>query len=199
MCAEMGPPTQIFRRRASILALIGLLVPSIAALAQSPRAVINVPVANMFSGPSADVDVVSQAIYGSSVDVLEEKRLLEKIRTPWDGYTGWVSRSDLLNCTGERAYATTGEVAIVEELAAHLYRDPDLTLHAPALTVPFETRLEVVEEKPGGSSALCFLRAPSWRWRAVFWDFWAPRPSRNCCVRFFSESVLSIQSCWRFR
>ncbi|MGC9292178.1 MAG: NlpC/P60 family protein [Acidobacteriaceae bacterium] len=118
--------------------------------AQKARFVVSVPVANMFSGPSADTDVVSQAIYASNVDALEEKPGWIKIRTPDDGYIGWVSRADLLALDGKPDYATTGEVAEVEELRAHLYRDPDLTLHAPLLTLPFESRLEVVLEKPGG-------------------------------------------------
>ena len=42
-------------------------------------AVVTVPVANMYSSPSEDVDVVSQAILGSSVEVLEEHAGWEKV------------------------------------------------------------------------------------------------------------------------
>jgi cell wall-associated NlpC family hydrolase len=34
----------------------------------------------------------------------------------------------------------------VESLFANLYREPDVTKHKPVLTVPFETRLEVISE-----------------------------------------------------
>lgn len=108
------------------------------------------PVANMFSHPSSDSDVVSQAIYASNVDVLDQKPGWDKIRTPIDNYTGWVAQSDLIALSGKPDYASSGEVAVVQQLYAHLYRNPDITLHAPLLTVPFETRLEVRQEKPGG-------------------------------------------------
>jgi hypothetical protein len=37
----------------------------------------------------------------------------------------------------------------VESLFANLYREPDVTKHQPLLTVPFETRLEIVTEQEG--------------------------------------------------
>lgn len=132
------------------LALPVFLLASLVALAQGTRFVVSVPVANMFSGPSSDVDVVSQAIFSTNVDEVAEQTGWVKIRTPADGYLGWVSRGDLVELHGNAAYATTGEVAEVDHLRSHLYRDPDVTTHAPLLTLPFEARLEVVQEKPGG-------------------------------------------------
>lgn len=132
------------------LALPVFLLASLAVLAQGTRFVVAVPVANMFSSPSADVDVVSQAIFSTNVDELAEQPGWVKIRTPQDGYTGWVSRADLVESHGNAGYATAGEIAVVEELRAHLYRDPNVTAHTPLLTLPFEARLEVVQEKPGG-------------------------------------------------
>ena len=38
-----------------------------------PNAVVKQPVANMYSRPSEDADVVSQAIYGANVAVVEQK------------------------------------------------------------------------------------------------------------------------------
>ena len=118
--------------------------------AQGARYVVSVPVANMFSKPSADVDVVSQAIFSTNVDELAEQPGWVKIRTPQDGYTGWVSRADLVELHGSVGYATTGEIAEVEELRSHLYREPDVTTQAPLMTLPFEARLQVLQEKPGG-------------------------------------------------
>lgn len=144
-------------RKGIWLAIPGLLMTAFPALAQSTRAVVNVPVANMFSGPSANVDVVSQTTYASNIDVLKQEPGWVEIRTPKDQYTGWVKRADLVDLGEVTNYASTGEVAVVEQLAAHLYRDPDLTLRAPLLTVPFETRLEIVKEKPGGRWLLAKL------------------------------------------
>src|SRR2546423_9087368 len=61
----------------------------------SAKALIRVPVANLFSASSADTDVVSQAIYASEVNVLEEKDGFSRVRTP-DSYAGWIRTNDLL-------------------------------------------------------------------------------------------------------
>jgi gamma-D-glutamyl-L-lysine dipeptidyl-peptidase len=118
--------------------------------AQTTRFVVSVPVANMFSKPSSDVDVVSQAIFSTNVEEIGEQPGWVRIRTPRDGYTGWVSRADMVELHGNAGYATTGEIAEVEELRSHLYREPDVTTHAPLMTLPFEARLQVVQEMPGG-------------------------------------------------
>jgi len=104
-----------------------------------PNAVVLRPVANMFSRPSEDADVVSQAIYGANVAVIEQREGWAHIRTA-DDYTGW---TPLAAVRLGLPYAAGGRVAEVQSLAAHIYREPDVTRHAPLVTVPFETRLEV--------------------------------------------------------
>jgi cell wall-associated NlpC family hydrolase len=110
-----------------------------------PNAVVLSPVANMYSKPSEDADVVSQAIYGSNVGVVERQEGWARIRTA-DDYTGWTPLGALLP---GKAYAAGGRVAEVASLFAHIYREQSVTAHAPLLTVPFESRLEVVAEPPG--------------------------------------------------
>ena len=107
-----------------------------------PNAVVLQPVANMYSKPSEDADVVSQAIYGANVSVREQQEGWAHIRTA-DDYTGWTPLTALR--PGPR-YAAKGRVAEVQGLFAHVYREPDVTRHAPLLTVPFETHFEVVAE-----------------------------------------------------
>jgi gamma-D-glutamyl-L-lysine dipeptidyl-peptidase len=136
-------------RRCCLLFPVFLLA-CFAVQAQEMRFVVSVPVANMFSKPSADVDVVSQAIFSMNVEQIGIQPGWIKIRTPLDGYTGWVSRADLVELHGEAGYATTGEISEVEELRSNLYREPDVTTHAPVMTLPFEARLKVLQEKPGG-------------------------------------------------
>lgn len=114
----------------------------LAMLAVTTTAVVNRPVADMYSGPSADRDVVSQAIYGANVGVLERSGDFVRIRTP-DDYTGWAPASSLLNGA---EYARSGRIAEVRSLFAHLYREASVTKHAPLITVPFESRLEVAGE-----------------------------------------------------
>ncbi len=52
-------------------------------------AVVARPVANMYSKPSLDADVVSQGIYGAAVRVLERQPGWAQVRTA-DDYTGWM-------------------------------------------------------------------------------------------------------------
>jgi cell wall-associated NlpC family hydrolase len=121
-------------------------MPGIAALALfaavMPNAVVQQPVTNMYSRPSEDADVVSQAIYGANVAVVEQKEGWARIRTA-DEYMGWAPIKAL--AVGP-AYATGGKTAEVQSLFAHIYREPSVTKHAPLITVPFESRLEVTGE-----------------------------------------------------
>jgi hypothetical protein len=45
-----------------------------------------------------------------------------------------------------KPYAAGARVAAVESLFAHIYREASVTKHAPLITIPFESRLEVVAE-----------------------------------------------------
>jgi len=110
----------------------------------SAGAVVVSPVANMYSAPSEDADVVSQALCGANVALMEEKGEWTKVRTP-DDYTGWMPLASLRRYgPDDRPYASAGEVAQVESLYANVYREPDVTKHQAVLTLPFEARLEVL-------------------------------------------------------
>jgi SH3-like domain-containing protein len=121
-------------------------MPGIVALAlfaaTLPNAVVLRPVVNMYSHPTEDADVVSQAIYGSNVLLLEQKDGWAHIRTG-DDYTGWTPMPALR--AGE-PYGVRGRVAEVQSLFTHVYREASVTRHAPVVTVPFETRFEVIAE-----------------------------------------------------
>jgi cell wall-associated NlpC family hydrolase len=97
------------------------------------------PVASMYSQPTRNSDVVSQAIYGSNVSVLESQAGWARVRTE-DGYSGWMPGAALRS----GSYAVSGRTVEVASLFAHLYREASVTKHEPLLTVPFETRLELV-------------------------------------------------------
>jgi len=107
-----------------------------------PNAVVLRPVQNMYSRPAADADVVSQAVYGANVGILEQKDGWARIRTS-DDYTGWAPLSGLQS---GQPYAVKGRVAEVQSLFAHVYRESNVTRHAPLITVPFETKFEVIAE-----------------------------------------------------
>ena len=121
-------------------------MPGLAAIAlfaaALPTAVVLQPVANMYSRPSLDADVVSQAIYGANVGLLEQKDGWAHIRTG-DDYTGWTPLTALLP---GKPYASGARVAEVESLFAQIYREASVTRHAPLITIPFESKLEVIGE-----------------------------------------------------
>ena len=104
--------------------------------------VVIIPVANMYSSATENTDVVSQAILGTDVVLLQVQKKWVKVRTP-DQYTGWVPISDLHKWTGPNPYASQSNVVQVESLFANVYRESDVTEHAPLVTAPFESRLEL--------------------------------------------------------
>jgi cell wall-associated NlpC family hydrolase len=118
------------------------------------------PVANLHSRPSAESDVVSQAIYGTNVSWLDTAAGWVRIKTP-DDYTGWIAAAALRRA--EAPYAASGRVAEVAALFANLYREPDVTKHQPLLTVPFETRLAVTAEPERDGSRWVEVRLPDGR------------------------------------
>ena len=134
------------------LFLYALIAYAAPAPAKTATQVIVVPVANMYSGPSDKTDVVSQAIYGSNVTLLQAHGEWSKIQTS-DHYKGWVpSRHVRTVLTGD-GYATAGPTVQVESLFANIYSEPDVTKHKPVITVPFEAKLEVVSDSPAAESA----------------------------------------------
>ena len=104
-----------------------------------PNAVVLKPVANMYSAPTEDSDVVSQSNYGANVQLMEQRDGWAHVRT-FDEYTGWIPTAQL---RAGPPYAASGHVAEVTSQFAHIYRETDVTKHAPLITVPFETKLEV--------------------------------------------------------
>ena len=112
--------------------------------------VVVVPVANMYSRPTEKADVVSQAIYGSNVKLLETKGEWSRIETA-DHYRGWTPSRYLRIILTGNGYATAGPTVQVESLFANIYAEPDVTKHKPVVTIPFEAKLEVVPGDPKGS------------------------------------------------
>lgn len=86
--------------------------------------------------------MVSQAILGATVERLEERGDWMRIRT-WDGYEGWIRTSEL---AGRAESYAEGAPVWVNNLFANLYRDPDVTTRPPAMTAPYDARLELAEE-----------------------------------------------------
>lgn len=136
--------------RLAALLLVLMLAAAYAVAQQSvphPDLVVARPVIDMHRHPTANSDVVSQAIYGTGVTELASQSGWYDIRTA-DNYTGWVAAAAVKALHGND-YAPAGKALRVAGLSANIYRDPDVTLHAPVLRLPWEARLEVA---PGQTS-----------------------------------------------
>jgi cell wall-associated NlpC family hydrolase len=120
--------------------------------------VVAVPVANMYSISNESSDVVSQVLIGSNVTTLKKKGKWLQVQTP-DNYIGWVRR-DLLRENKGRPYASDGRAVQVVSLFANVYRETDVTTHAPVVTLPFEGRLEVISKGDGKDSRWLQVRLP---------------------------------------
>lgn len=132
--------------RARIALLAVLVVPCVFAKTGAKNAqVVVVPVANMYSAPTDKADVVSQAIYASNVTLLTARGEWSRIQTS-DHYKGWTPSRYLRLIQSGAGYATSGVTVEVESLFANVYNEPDVTRHKPVVTIPFESRLEVVPD-----------------------------------------------------
>jgi cell wall-associated NlpC family hydrolase len=112
--------------------------------AARPEAVVVRAVENMYTKPSADAAVTSQAALGQVVSVLERKAGFVRIETP-DNYPGWIAAAALLQYPGPTAprYASKGEVLEVVNLMANVYRDASATSARPKTRAPLGARLEI--------------------------------------------------------
>lgn len=126
------------------------------------QAVVISTVENMYSAPSPDRDVVSQALLGQLVTLLEMRDAFARIETP-DHYTGWVAAGGLFEYPDAKAprYATRGTVADVTSLMANLYRDADVTTARPKSQAPLGARLEVVKPAEDPQKRWVTVRLPS--------------------------------------
>ncbi|MDR3792904.1 MAG: NlpC/P60 family protein [Terracidiphilus sp.] len=113
------------------------------------NSVIAPPVADMFAKPSSDSDVTSQVIYGTGVRTLDTKDEWVHIQSA-DNYTGWVRSSDL-HALASTPYPAEGKLVKVAALSVNVYREPDVTKHAPLLRLPWEAQLEAIPDAPGNN------------------------------------------------
>jgi len=105
-------------------------------------------VENMYSRPDSKVDVVSQALLGTTVKILknkqdEAKNIWYYIETP-DTYHGWIEgRAVRIYQPTEKPYASEGQVIEITSLMAYIYASPDVTRQKPLIMAPIGTVLEI--------------------------------------------------------
>ncbi len=152
------------RPRIPASACAAFLALAAAASADAPgrQAVVLSTVENMYSAPSPDKDVVSQALLGQVVGVLETRDGFARIETP-DRYTGWVAAGGVFEYPDAKAprYAVRGTLAEVTSLMAKLYRDADVTTARPKAQAPLGARLEVLKPAEDPQKRWVTVRLPS--------------------------------------
>jgi cell wall-associated NlpC family hydrolase len=112
----------------------------------APRAVVLGDVVHLYSKPTREADVVSQALLGWNVRVVEERDGFARVEGP-DRYRGWIEKGEIAASDG---YAIGGEIAEITSPMALLYREPDVTTFAPPLAAPFGARLELAKSEAEG-------------------------------------------------
>jgi gamma-D-glutamyl-L-lysine dipeptidyl-peptidase len=104
-------------------------------------------VANLYSQPSSEAELVTQAILGTNVSIEGSQEGWHHLLLP-DQYRGWIqARQVRAYAPDEPAYAQAGQVAEVQDLMAFLFYEPDGTTRAPALQVTIGARLELAEQR----------------------------------------------------
>lgn len=105
---------------------------------------ITAPHAEMREMPTSESKVISDAYYSEAIRVIEMSGEWAKIETTVDGYQGWVKRSAYGVRAEEFGHDTSKTYIKVMQRVAHLYDRQD-TEYGPVLSLPFESRLEVIE------------------------------------------------------
>jgi cell wall-associated NlpC family hydrolase len=124
------------------------------------RGVVAAGVANLYSSPNSEVDLVTQSILGTPLTIEASWEAWHYVLLP-DRYPGWIEARHVRRCApGEPAYASAGLAAEVRSLMAFLYHGPDGTARAPDGVATIGARLELAEEQeewvrvllPGGEA-----------------------------------------------
>lgn len=120
------------------------------------------PFVEMRSEPCGEAEVVSQAYFSEQIFPFEQEGEWVKIVTRIDHYQGWVKKGSFCQRNVPFLHENSKNLAFVKRNAAHLYRDMD-TIYGPMLTVPFESRLEILEPKDNVHSRWLHVALPDSR------------------------------------
>lgn len=102
---------------------------------------INENVASMHAETDEISEVVSQAIYGTPIKIIENQGQWAKVETP-DTYQGWCRVSHLKSSSS--SYPSPPIVARVKSIWTHIYYVSDTSPHPPVMTLPYGVCIEVV-------------------------------------------------------
>lgn len=109
--------------------------------------IVNVPVCDMREAPRQDSEIASQAYFSEPVLKIEEKDDWVRIETMVDSYQGWVKKFAIV----QKPQSANDVVVTVNRNKAHLYHVED-TVYGPIMSIPFESKLTVLEPKADSDS-----------------------------------------------
>jgi len=156
--------------------------------------VINQPVVNVYIQPQDNTEVDSQAIYGTTVSVIEDNGSgWSKIQMP-DQLTGWVKSSQV---TRNDAFEKSNLLRPLRNLFAHIYRVKDTTPYPPLLTIPYGAKVKLVSGEDSGERWVpieLVTGEQAWIQRGDI-DF-SPRPKTLPEILAFSKKFIGLPYTW---
>jgi cell wall-associated NlpC family hydrolase len=109
------------------------------------RGVVLLPIANLYLEADAASEMVTQAIIGTELVVLEDRDSWLQVRMP-DQYEGWIQTDKVrLYSSTDIPYASEGHIAQIESLFAPLYRESSGAEEA-VMTITIGARLEIAQD-----------------------------------------------------
>jgi gamma-D-glutamyl-L-lysine dipeptidyl-peptidase len=138
-------------------------------------------VVHLYSKPSTEAELVTQAILGTDVVIEQSQEGWHYVLLP-DQYRGWIPARHVRSyAPDEPDYASAGQVAEVQDLMAFLFHEPDGTTCAPALQVTIGVRLEVGEVRQDRVQVVLPEGARRWmrRGAVTLVDAARPRPRQS--------------------
>lgn len=100
-------------------------------------------VVDIHSEPDEMAEVVNQAIYGTKISIVDTNGPWIQIMTP-DEYLGWIKGEDII--TRDTSYPASAHVAKIDTFWSDFCWVDDTTPHPPAITLPFDSTIEIVSD-----------------------------------------------------
>jgi cell wall-associated NlpC family hydrolase len=112
--------------------------------ASSSLLTICLPVANLYAQPHQESQVVSQALYGWHVQLLDEHQTFKQVQMA-DGYIGWINNQELTSFNFQETTQQKQKLKI-KYRAAPVYDTPHVNRRRPLWILPFEVELPILAE-----------------------------------------------------
>jgi len=157
---------------------------------------IHVPVIDMREKPSSKSEVLSQALFSEQVLSIAENADWIRVETTVDGYQGWI-RKEGIHFRKTPYLSDPQKVVQISRCAAHLYEVED-TIYGAALTLPFESLLEVVDLNVNSSDRWLKVVLPDGRKKFVQRGdvMFAPKTISLNEMLAFSTQFLGLPYTW---